>query len=114
MEVIPILQDPTEILAPSGAAAPSPQLRRTSPAPSFSQWTLRRADRRIAIEVTQAGKDWLALTGFDPVYGARPLKRLIQTSIEDPLARQVLSGQVLEGDTVRFDVGDAGLSLVSA
>ncbi|MBP8920915.1 MAG: ATP-dependent chaperone ClpB, partial [Micropruina sp.] len=47
----------------------------------------RLAERRIQIEVTEAGKDWLALTGFDPVYGARPLKRLVQTTIEDALAR---------------------------
>ena len=50
----------------------------------------RLADRRIAIEATPAAKEWLALTGFDPVYGARPLRRLIQTSIEDQLARRVL------------------------
>ncbi|MDQ7993426.1 MAG: AAA family ATPase, partial [Propionicimonas sp.] len=64
----------------------------------------RLADRRIRIEVTQAGKDWLALTGFDPVYGARPLKRLVQTTIEDGLARRVLAGEVDDGDTVVFDV----------
>ena len=64
----------------------------------------RLADRRIQIDVTQAGKDWLALTGFDPVYGARPLKRLVQTTIEDMLARRILAGETLDGDTVRFDV----------
>jgi len=64
----------------------------------------RLADRRISVEVTPAGKDWLALTGFDPVYGARPLKRLVQTTIEDTLARQVLAGEVTDGDTVHFDV----------
>ena len=67
----------------------------------------RLADRRIAVDVTQAGKDWLALTGFDPVYGARPLKRLVQTTIEDMLARKVLSGEIVDGDTVSFDL-DAG------
>ena len=76
----------------------------------------RLADRRIAVEVTEAGKDWLALTGFDPVYGARPLRRLIQTSIEDQLARRVLSGTVTEGDTVHFDVADGvdGLGVTDA
>ncbi len=64
----------------------------------------RLADRRIEVQVTQAGKDWLALTGFDPVYGARPLKRLVQTTIEDTLARRVLAGEIAEGDTVAFDV----------
>ena len=75
----------------------------------------RLADRRIGVEVTPAARDWLALTGFDPVYGARPLRRLIQSTIEDQLARRVLSGEVSEGDTVTFD-GDAtgdGLVVVS-
>ncbi|MCE1174870.1 MAG: AAA family ATPase, partial [Propionibacteriales bacterium] len=64
----------------------------------------RLADRRIVIDATQAAKDWLALTGFDPVYGARPLKRLVQTTIEDQLARRMLSGELNDGDTVRFEV----------
>ena len=54
----------------------------------------RLADRRITVEATPAAKEWLALTGFDPVYGARPLRRLIQTTIEDQLASKVLSGEV--------------------
>jgi ATP-dependent Clp protease ATP-binding subunit ClpB len=74
----------------------------------------RLAERRITVQATQAAKDWLALTGFDPVYGARPLRRLIQTTIEDQLARRVLAGQVLEGDTIAFDVdaGSDGLTVV--
>ena len=74
----------------------------------------RLAERRIQIEVTEAGKDWLALTGFDPVYGARPLKRLVQTTIEDALARRLLAGEILDGDTVRFDVNadTSGLRIV--
>ena len=74
----------------------------------------RLADRRITVKATDAAKEWLALTGFDPVYGARPLRRLIQTTIEDQLARRVLSGEVLEGDTVTFDVDESadGLRLV--
>ena len=74
----------------------------------------RLADRRITVQATDAAKDWLALTGFDPVYGARPLRRLIQTTIEDQLARRVLSGEVLEGDTVTFDIDhlDDGLRVV--
>jgi ATP-dependent Clp protease ATP-binding subunit ClpB len=74
----------------------------------------RLAERRITVHATQAAKDWLALTGFDPVYGARPLRRLIQTTIEDQLARQVLAGQVLEGDSITFDVdaGSDGLVIV--
>jgi ATP-dependent Clp protease ATP-binding subunit ClpB len=74
----------------------------------------RLADRRIEVRVTQAGKDWLALTGFDPVYGARPLKRLVQTTIEDALARKVLSGEIADGDAVAFDVNadNSGLQVV--
>ena len=71
----------------------------------------RLADRRISVEVTPAGKDWLALTGFDPIYGARPLKRLVQTTVEDALARRVLSGEVTDGDTVHFDLGPDGAGL---
>jgi ATP-dependent Clp protease ATP-binding subunit ClpB len=72
----------------------------------------RLADRRIGVEVTPGARDWLSLTGFDPVYGARPLRRLIQTSIEDQLAREVLAGRVAEGDSVTFDVEDKSDGLV--
>jgi ATP-dependent Clp protease ATP-binding subunit ClpB len=74
----------------------------------------RLADRRIEVDVTQAGKDWLALTGFDPVYGARPLKRLVQTTIEDTLARKVLAGEIADGDTIAFDVNADQTGLVVA
>ena len=72
----------------------------------------RLADRRIAVEATAAAKEWLALTGFDPVFGARPLRRLIQTTIEDQLAQRVLSGQVREGDTVTFDADESSDGLI--
>lgn len=72
----------------------------------------RLAERRITIAVTDAGKDWLAMAGFDPIYGARPLRRLMQTTIDDQLARKVLSGQVQEGDTATFDINEAGDGLV--
>ncbi len=71
----------------------------------------RLADRRISVEVSQAAQDWLGLAGFDPVYGARPLRRLVQNTIEDLLARRVLAGEVSEGDTVRFDLNEAGDAL---
>ncbi|MEA4944715.1 MAG: ATP-dependent chaperone ClpB [Propionicimonas sp.] len=76
----------------------------------------RLADRRITIEVSPAGRDWLALTGFDPVYGARPLKRLVQTTVEDALAKRVLAGDIDDGDTVVFDVNtdSSGLEVVEA
>jgi len=73
----------------------------------------RLAGRRIRVEVGPAGREWLASTGFDPVYGARPLKRLVQTTIEDALARKVLAGEVTDGDVVRFDAGPDGFGLVS-
>ena len=72
----------------------------------------RLAERRITIALTDAGKDWLAMAGFDPIYGARPLRRLMQTTIDDQLARKVLSGQVQEGDTATFDINEAGDGLV--
>ena len=68
----------------------------------------RLADRRISVVVTSAARDWLALTGFDPIYGARPLRRLIQNVIEDQLARRVLAGEVLEGDKITFDTDTDG------
>jgi ATP-dependent Clp protease ATP-binding subunit ClpB len=72
----------------------------------------RLADRRITVEATPAAKEWLALTGFDPVFGARPLRRLIQTTIEDQLAQRVLSGTVREGDTVTFDADESSDGLI--
>ena len=72
----------------------------------------RLAERRITIAVTDAVKDWLSMAGFDPIYGARPLRRLMQTTIDDQLARKVLSGQVQEGDTATFDINEAGDGLV--
>ncbi|WP_130864697.1 ATP-dependent chaperone ClpB [Acidipropionibacterium timonense] len=80
---------------------------------NLAKLNARMADRRITVEVTDAGKEWLAMTGFDPVYGARPLRRLIQMTIEDELARKVLSGQVSEGDTVTFDVAPDSDGLTS-
>jgi ATP-dependent Clp protease ATP-binding subunit ClpB len=72
----------------------------------------RLAERRITVEATPAAKEWLALTGFDPVFGARPLRRLIQTTIEDQLAQKVLSGEVREGDTVTFDSDESSDGLI--
>jgi ATP-dependent Clp protease ATP-binding subunit ClpB len=62
--------------------------------------------RRITLEVSPAAKDWLTLTGYDPAYGARPLRRLVQSAIGDRLARLLLSGEVLDGSTVRVDVDE--------
>jgi ATP-dependent Clp protease ATP-binding subunit ClpB len=72
----------------------------------------RLASRRISLEVTQPAKVWLAEQGFDPIYGARPLKRLVQKEIGDQLARAILSGEVRDGEAVTVDVVDDGLALV--
>ncbi len=76
----------------------------------------RLIDRRITVEATPAAKEWLALTGFDPVFGARPLRRLIQTTMEDQLAQRVLAGQVHEGETVTFDADESsdGLTILES
>ncbi|SCK38171.1 ATP-dependent chaperone ClpB [Streptomyces sp. WMMB 322] len=63
----------------------------------------RLSDRRLELEVTPDALAWLAREGNDPAYGARPLRRLVQTAIGDPLAREILSGEVRDGDTVRVD-----------
>jgi ATP-dependent Clp protease ATP-binding subunit ClpB len=64
----------------------------------------RLADRRLTLDVTPAAREWLALTGFDPVYGARPLRRLVQSAIGDQLARALLGAEIVDGDTVVVDV----------
>ncbi|WP_230953935.1 ATP-dependent Clp protease ATP-binding subunit, partial [Propionibacterium freudenreichii] len=64
----------------------------------------RLAERRIVIDVTDRGKEWLARNGFDPVYGARPLRRLVQSTIEDQLATKLLAGEIIDGAVVTFDV----------
>ena len=71
----------------------------------------RLADRRLTLQVSPAAREWLAVTGFDPVYGARPLRRLIQSAIGDQLARGLLSGEIAEGDTVLVDRDAAADSL---
>ncbi|CAA9392935.1 ATP-dependent chaperone ClpB [uncultured Nocardioides sp.] len=71
----------------------------------------RLAVRRIAISVSEEARDWLAETGYDPAYGARPLRRLVQSAIGDPLARMLLGGEVTDGGSVSVDVGADGLVL---
>ena len=64
----------------------------------------RLAGRRLTLTVTPAAREWLALTGFDPVYGARPLRRLVQAAIGDKLARSLLAGEITDGDEVLVDL----------
>jgi len=67
------------------------------------QLATRLADRRITLEVSDAAREWLALTGYDPSYGARPLRRLVQKEIGDRLAKSLLAGEIRDGDTVLVD-----------
>ena len=71
------------------------------------QLAARLAGRRLTLTVTTAAREWLALTGFDPVYGARPLRRLVQAAVGDQLARSLLSGEIGDGDEVVVDVDQA-------
>ena len=66
----------------------------------------RLAARRLTLDVTPDAREWLAIGGFDPLYGARPLRRLIQSAIGDQLARELLAGRIRDGQTVLVDVND--------
>jgi len=68
-------------------------------------------DRKITLKLTEAGRDWLADKGYDPAYGARPLKRVIQKFVQDPLAEKILAGEVADGETVEVSVRDGHLTL---
>ena len=72
----------------------------------------RVAERRLSLDVTDKARDWMAVAGYDPQYGARPLRRVIQRSVEDPLALALLEGRYGEGDTVTVDLAESGDGLV--
>lgn len=74
----------------------------------------RLADRRLTLDVTPAALAWLAEEGNDPAYGARPLRRLIQTAIGDRLAKKIIAGEITDGDTVRVDRAGDGLTVGAA
>jgi len=69
----------------------------------------RLADRKLNIELTEAAKSWLVKEGYDPIYGARPLRRAVERYVENPLSAKILQGEFSEGDTVTVDLGDEGL-----
>ena len=71
----------------------------------------RIGDRRLELAVTPDARAWLSEKGYDPIYGARPLRRLMQHEIDDRLATEILRGTVRDGDTVRVDLDDAGEAL---
>jgi ATP-dependent Clp protease ATP-binding subunit ClpB len=68
-------------------------------------------DRKITLVLDDAARTWLANRGYEPAYGARPLKRVIQKSVQDPLAEMILAGRVKDGDTVTVSVSDGTLVL---
>jgi ATP-dependent Clp protease ATP-binding subunit ClpC len=70
----------------------------------------RLADRKLGIELSDKAKSWLVKEGYDPVYGARPLRRAIERYVENPLSSKLLGGEFKEGDTVKVDLGDKGLT----
>ncbi|MFD8571373.1 ATP-dependent chaperone ClpB [Streptomyces sp. NPDC057694] len=84
------------------------ELRRIA-ALQLDRLAKRLAERRLTLDVTDAALTWLADEGNDPAYGARPLRRLVQTAIGDRLAKEILSGEIKDGDTVRVDVFGEGL-----
>src|SRR5918999_2130879 len=67
---------------------------------------VRLAERKLTLELSETAREWLVTNGFDAEYGARPLKRLIQRQVENPLAKQVLAGEYQEGDAVLVDVSE--------
>ena len=69
------------------------------------------ADRKISLALDEAAKEWLGEKGYDPVYGARPLKRVIQRALQNPLAGLILEGRVNDGDTVQVSAGEGNLLL---
>jgi ATP-dependent Clp protease ATP-binding subunit ClpB len=88
------------------AALTKPELERIAKL-QIERLAKRLAERRLALDVTPEALAWLAEEGLDPAYGARPLRRLVQTAIGDRLAKEILSGEIKDGDTVRVDrVGD--------
>ena len=68
-------------------------------------------DRKIVLDLTDAARRWLGRVGYDPVYGARPLKRAVQRYLQDPLAEKLLAGEVPDGSTVKVDEGDGELRI---
>jgi len=68
-------------------------------------------DRKITLEVDDRAKAWLADQGYDPIYGARPLKRVIQRELQNPLATAILEGRIVDDSTVKVTAGEEGLAL---
>jgi ATP-dependent Clp protease ATP-binding subunit ClpB len=68
-------------------------------------------ERKITLTLDSAARGWLAEKGYDPAYGARPLKRVIQKAVQDPLAEAILAGEIHDGETVAISAGQEGLRI---
>jgi ATP-dependent Clp protease ATP-binding subunit ClpC len=73
----------------------------------------RLAERKVKLEITEKAKSWLAKVGFDPIYGARPLRRAVERYVENPLSAKILAGEFKEGDTVTVDLVDENLTFAT-
>ena len=73
----------------------------------------RLSDRKLGVELTEAAKSWLAKKGFDPLFGARPLRRAIERYVENPLSTKLLRGEFSPGDTIIVGCGDDGLTFTT-
>jgi len=73
----------------------------------------RLAERKLGIELTEEAKSWLAREGYDPTFGARPLRRVIERSVESPLSTKLLRGEFKEGDTIKVNIGKDGLTFTA-
>jgi len=73
----------------------------------------RLAERKVSLEITEAAKSWLAKVGFDPVYGARPLRRAIERYVENPLSQRILAREFKEGDAVVVDLSEDKLTFAT-
>ena len=71
-------------------------------------------DKKIQLDLTDKARNWLGKVGYDPVYGARPLKRAVQKYLQDPLADEILAGRIRNGQTVKVDAGKDALVLTAA
>jgi ATP-dependent Clp protease ATP-binding subunit ClpB len=80
----------------------------------ISRLRIRLAERDLGLVISQEAMDYLAAAGYDPVYGARPLKRAIQQYIENPLAQEILSGKFLPGDVIQVSEQNSALKFVKA
>jgi ATP-dependent Clp protease ATP-binding subunit ClpC len=73
----------------------------------------RLAERKLGVEITEKAKSWLTKEGYDPLFGARPLRRAIERYVENPLSTKLLRGEFREGDTIIVDLGEGGLTFMA-